>query len=86
MSSQTCKAHVALASWVNIPFLPTGVPASILEEARSHKTVMFGRPGAKIMERERLKRLSLLKLISQITLILTVIEVSRFILFFLQHL
>ena len=37
MSSQTFKARVALASWVNTPFLPPGVPASILEEAKSRK-------------------------------------------------
>ena len=37
MSSQTFKARVALASWVNTPFLPPGTPASIIAKA-SHKS------------------------------------------------
>ena len=45
MTSQTFKACVlALASWVNTPFLPHGVPVSILEDAKSRRTVVEGKP------------------------------------------
>jgi hypothetical protein len=47
MSSQTFKARVALASWVNTPFLPPGVPASILEEAKARKTAVGSKPNGK---------------------------------------
>lgn len=47
MSSQTFKARVALASWVDTPFLPPGVPALILEEAKTRKTVAESKPNGK---------------------------------------
>ncbi|KAF8960347.1 hypothetical protein BDZ97DRAFT_1665906 [Flammula alnicola] len=37
MSSQTFKARVALASWINTPFFPPGVPASIIADSRKPK-------------------------------------------------
>ena len=47
MSSQTFKARVALASWVDTPFLLPGVPALILEEAKTRKTVAESKPNGK---------------------------------------
>ena len=41
------KARVALASWVDTPFLPPGVPALILEEAKTRKTVAESKPNGK---------------------------------------
>ena len=48
MNSQTFKARVALASWVNTPFLPSGTPASIIAEAsRKSKTLPAGKSNGK---------------------------------------
>ena len=52
MSSQTFKAHVALASWVDTPFLPPGMPSSILEEAKSRKTGVEGKRKGKAQPKE----------------------------------
>jgi len=43
----TFKARVALASWVNTPFLPPGVPASIIADARKPKAKPNGKEKAK---------------------------------------
>jgi hypothetical protein len=53
MSSQTFKARVALASWVNTPFLPPGTPASIIAEAsRRSKARPAGKSNGKGKARE----------------------------------
>jgi hypothetical protein len=45
-SSQTFKARVALASWINTPFLPPGTPASMIAEAsRKSKAGKSNRKG-----------------------------------------
>jgi hypothetical protein len=49
-SSQTFKARVALASWINTPFLPPGTPASMISEA-SRKS-KAGKSNRKEKERE----------------------------------
>ena len=52
MSSQTFKARVALASWVNTPFFPPDIPASILEDAKSRQTVGEGKRKGKRKDKE----------------------------------
>ena len=48
MNSQTFKARVALASWVNTPFLPPGTPASIIAEAsRKSRALPTGKSNGK---------------------------------------
>ncbi len=44
-SSQTFKARVALASWINTPFLPPGTPASMIAEALRKSKAKSNRKG-----------------------------------------